>query len=29
VWDIRPDPADIARIVQSHKRLFEGFRCSA
>ena len=29
VWDTRPDPTDIARIVQSHKRLFEGFRCSA
>ena len=29
VWDTTPDPADIARIVQSHKRFFEGFRCSA
>jgi glycine/D-amino acid oxidase-like deaminating enzyme len=29
VWDATPDPADIARIVQSHKRLFDGFRCSA
>lgn len=29
VWDTTPDPADIARIVQSHKQLFEGFRCSA
>lgn len=29
VWETTPDPADIARIVQSHKRLFEGFRCAA
>ena len=29
VWDSSPDPADIARIIQSHKQLFEGFRCSA
>jgi hypothetical protein len=29
VWDTNPDPADISRIVRSHKQLFEGFRCSA
>jgi glycine/D-amino acid oxidase-like deaminating enzyme len=29
VWDPRPDPADIARIVRSHQRFFEGFRCTA
>ena len=29
VWDTTPDPAAIARIVASHKRLFEGFRCTA
>ncbi|HET9352774.1 MAG TPA: FAD-dependent oxidoreductase [Sphingomicrobium sp.] len=29
VWDTTPDPADIARIVRSHQRLFAGFRCSA
>lgn len=29
VWDTTPDSADIARIVESHKRLFEGFRCAA
>ena len=29
VWDTTPDPADIARIIRSHKQLFEGFRCSA
>ena len=29
VWDTTPDPADIARIVESHKQLFAGFRCSA
>lgn len=29
VWDTTPDPADIARIVQSHKGFFEGFRCTA
>jgi len=29
VWDATPDPADIARIVQSHKLMFEGFRCTA
>ncbi|HZB69356.1 MAG TPA: FAD-dependent oxidoreductase [Sphingomicrobium sp.] len=29
VWDTNPDPADISRIVASHKRFFEGFRCTA
>ena len=29
VWDATPDPADIARIVRSHQRFFEGFRCTA
>ena len=29
VWDTTPDPADIARIVESHKLFFGGFRCSA
>ena len=29
VWDTTPDPADIARIVRSHRRFFEAFRCSA
>lgn len=29
VWDTSPDPAAIARIVASHKRLFDGFRCAA
>lgn len=29
VWDATPDPAVIARIVESHKRLFAGFRCTA
>jgi glycine/D-amino acid oxidase-like deaminating enzyme len=29
VWEATPDPADIARIVRSHKQLFERFRCSA
>ena len=29
VWDTTPDPADIARIVDSHRRFFEGFRCTA
>lgn len=29
VWDPKPDPADIARIVRSHQRFFEGFRCTA
>ena len=29
VWDTTPDPAAIARIIDSHKRLFEGFRCTA
>ena len=28
-WETTPDPADIARIVRSHKALFEGFRCTA
>lgn len=27
VWEERPDPARIARIVASHKRFFDGFRC--
>jgi glycine/D-amino acid oxidase-like deaminating enzyme len=26
-WDATPQPADIERIVASHKALFEGFRC--
>jgi D-amino-acid oxidase len=29
VFDPTPDPAAIARIVASHKRFFEGFRCTA
>ena len=29
VWDPTPHPADISRIVASHKRFFEGFRCTA
>ncbi len=29
VWDPTPDPSDIARIVRSHQRFFEGFRCTA
>jgi len=29
VWDTTPDPADIARIVNSHQRFFSGFRCAA
>ena len=29
VWDTNPDPAAIARIVESHKRFFAGFRCAA
>jgi glycine/D-amino acid oxidase-like deaminating enzyme len=29
VFDATPQPADIARIVASHKRFFEGFRCTA
>ena len=28
-WDATPQPADIARILASHRRLFEGFRCTA
>jgi D-amino-acid oxidase len=29
VWDATPQPAAIARIVASHKRFFDGFRCTA
>jgi D-amino-acid oxidase len=29
VWDTTPDPAAIARILESHKRFFAGFRCAA
>ncbi len=29
VWDTNPDPAAIQRIISSHKRLFDGFRCTA
>jgi D-amino-acid oxidase len=29
VWDATPQPADIARIVESHKQFFERFRCTA
>ena len=28
-WSTTPEPATIARILASHKRLFEGFRCTA
>ena len=28
-WDATPQPADIERIVASHKQLFAGFRCTA
>lgn len=28
-WDATPQPADIARIVESHKRFVAGFRCAA
>lgn len=29
VWDTTPDPARIARIVESHRQFFAGFRCTA
>jgi glycine/D-amino acid oxidase-like deaminating enzyme len=29
VWSTEPEPAAIARIIASHKALFEGFRCTA
>lgn len=29
VWDPTPEPAAIARIVERHKRFFDGFRCTA
>ncbi|MFN3388637.1 MAG: FAD-dependent oxidoreductase, partial [Allosphingosinicella sp.] len=28
-WNAEPQPADIARIIASHRRLFAGFRCTA
>jgi D-amino-acid oxidase len=28
-WDATPQPADIARILASHRQLFAGFRCTA
>jgi len=28
-WDAQPDPKDIAGILASHKRFFDGFRCTA
>ena len=28
-WDPNPDPAQIASILASHKRFFDGFRCTA
>jgi D-amino-acid oxidase len=28
-WDTTPDPRRIARIVERHKRFFEGLRCTA
>jgi D-amino-acid oxidase len=28
-WDATPQPADINRIVRSHKRFFDGLRCTA
>ncbi|MBC7985249.1 MAG: FAD-dependent oxidoreductase [Sphingomonadaceae bacterium] len=27
-WDATPQPEDISRIVASHRRLFQGFRCT-
>ena len=27
VWDTTPDPARIARILASHKEIFDNFRC--
>ena len=29
VWDTTPNPEDIRRILSSHRRFFEGFRCAA
>ena len=29
VWDTTPEPATIADILDSHRRLFAGFRCTA
>ena len=29
VWDTKMSDADTARILNSHHRFFEGFRCSA
>ena len=28
-WDTTPEPATIERILRSHQRFFEGFRCTA
>ncbi len=28
-WDTTPEPQAIARILDSHKRFFAGFRCTA
>ena len=28
-WDTTPEPEAIARILDSHRRLFAGFRCTA
>ena len=28
-WSTEPEPETIARILASHRRLFEGFRCTA
>jgi hypothetical protein len=29
VWDTTPDPAAIADIMNSHRRLFASLRCAA
>ena len=29
VWDLNPDPATIAGIVEAHRQLFADFRCTA
>jgi D-amino-acid oxidase len=29
VWDPDPDPAMISRLIERHKRFFDGFRCTA
>jgi glycine/D-amino acid oxidase-like deaminating enzyme len=29
IWDTTPQPLDVSRIIASHRKFFDGFRCTA